>query len=272
MKSWFWYDGDLIQSGKIALSIEEPGLLYGATVFTTLRVYRQSLDHTLTNWVGHCDRLHHTLTQLGWQHPDWSRVRQGAEALTEHFPVLRITLFPDGREWITGRALPTDLPTRQQHGVMAWLAELAPSQSLQRSLSGHKTGNYLVPWLALQKAQQQGAKEAIFIDTQGTWLETSTGNLWGWQDDCWWTPPLTAGILPGLGRSQLVNWLKSQDQPLQQLPWTSEIGMGFEAIAYTNSVVEIVPIHTVLQSGKKIRYDPNHNSFNLLKQFFEQLR
>ncbi|HCF27363.1 MAG TPA: 4-amino-4-deoxychorismate lyase, partial [Cyanobacteria bacterium UBA11049] len=54
-----------------------------------------------------------------------------------------------------------------------------------------------------------GAGEAILVDANGNWLETSTGNLWGWQNGCWWTPPLEAGILPGVVRQQLINWCQN---------------------------------------------------------------
>lgn len=239
----FWYCGKLVEKGTLELAIDDVGLLYGATVFTTLRVYDRSLDSVGTNWAGHCDRMRSSLESLGWQMPDWEIVRQGAETLKADYPVLRITIFPDGRELITGRYLPADLSERQQLGIVAWLAE-APEY--RRSLAEYKTGNYLSAWLALQKAQQYGAKEAILIDANGNWLETSTGNLWGWGDGRWWTPPLSAGILPGLMRSQLIGFLLSQNEKVEEQPWTADVVKRLEAIAYTNSVLEIVPIHTVL--------------------------
>lgn len=238
-----WYAGKRITAGTIELGIDEPGLLYGATVFTTLRVYDRCLDDARTNWKGHLRRLKNSIQAFGWIEPDWERIRQGAEVLLSEFPVLRITIFPDGREWIVGRYLPEDLAERQQKGIVAWLAA-APE--FRRSLAEHKTGNYLSAWLALNQAKKYGAKEAILIDESGNWLETSTGNLWGWQDGRWWTPPLTAGILPGLMRKQLIDWLKSENQIIEEEFWTPDLVLGMEAIAYSNSVVEVVPIHTVI--------------------------
>ncbi|OKH37673.1 4-amino-4-deoxychorismate lyase [[Phormidium ambiguum] IAM M-71] len=238
-----WYAGKLNKKGRIELGIDEPGILYGATIFTTLRVYADSLDDGRTNWQGHCDRLRSSIQTFGWQEPNWARIREGAEILQRDFPVLRITIFPDGREWIIGRYLPPDLEERQQQGIVAWLAKTA---EFRRSLAEHKTGNYLTAWLALNEAKKHGAKEAILIDETGNWLETSTGNLWGWQDRRWWTPPLTERILPGLMRKQLIDWLKSQNQIVEEELWTEELVSGMEAIAYSNSVVEIVPIHTVI--------------------------
>ncbi len=290
----FWYNGQLIDGSTLELAIDDPGLLYGATVFTTLRVYQQSLPHPLTNWEKHCLRLLSSLQIFGWQLPDWQRLREGAETLSEFYPVLRITIFPDGREWITGRFLPPDLAQRQQQGITAWLADAsvpqlqlvdredkgdkgekggyrnATSYAYQRSLPTHKTGNYLSAWLAGQAARRMGATEAILIDAHGNWLETSTGNLWGWQEGCWWTPPLDAGILPGVARSQLIDWLQSHDCQVQEVTWDAKRVLQFEAIAYTNSVVEIAPIHTVLTTVGSLTYEPFHPCLEQLRQLWRQ--
>lgn len=238
----YWYDGKLYERDTLQLDIKDPGLLYGATVFTTMRVYARSLSHPLTSWQAHCDRLKHSLTTFDWQQPNWQRLRQGAKIILTSFPVLRITIFADGRELITGRNLPPDLAQRQQQGITAWVA----TESLfRRDIASHKTGNYLGAYLALQRAYKLGAKEAILIDAKGNWLETSTGNLWGWRDNCWYTPTLDSGILPGISRSQLLNYLRKHNILVRENIWSPEFVQDLQAIAYSNCVVEIVPIHTV---------------------------
>ena len=246
----FWYNGQLHSTKTLELDITDPGLLYGATVFTTLRVYERTLEHPRTQWQAHCDRLRTSIQDFGWCEPDWERLRHGAQLLSDRDRVLRVAIFPDGREWITVRSLPPDLSQRQQSGIMAWVAD---KPQFRRSLGVWKTGNYLPPWLALQEARKREALEAILTDEVGNWLETSTGNLWGWRQGDWYTPPLSGGILPGLMRAQLLKALQKQQQTVIEVPWTSEMVREFEAIAYTNSVVEIVPIHTVLISSHNSR-------------------
>lgn len=248
-----WYDGQRVEADEITRPINDPGLLYGATIFTTLRVWQDSLDHPLSFWQEHCDRLCHSLSFFGWIEPNWPKLRQGAEIMTHHYPVLRMTIFPDGREWITGRSLPTNLQQWQQEGVSAWVAP----QELRRSLPGHKTGNYLACWLAGQQARSHHCQEAILTDDQGNWLETSTGNLWGWADGSWWTPRLNAlesgqtqrkcrEILPGVGRSHLLRVLKWHNIDVQEHMWTPDQVSHFETVLYTNSVRHVVPINRVL--------------------------
>ena len=253
-----WYNGREIEGDQIQLSITDPGLIYGATTFTTLRVY-QLLNHPLTQWNEHCDRLKTAIAAFHWQAPDWNRLRLGAELMATDSPVLRIVIFPDGREWITGRSLPSDLSQRQQQGITAWVAD----SELSRSLPQYKTGNYLAPWLALQTAQRSSADEAIFVDQNRNWLESSTGTLWGWADGRWWTPPLSTGILPGLLRSRFVPELN----PIEE-PWSFETVKRFEAIAYTNCVIEVIPIHTVVDQDQNYHYDPTHPKLQQLRNFF----
>jgi 4-amino-4-deoxychorismate lyase len=265
----YWFNGQFYSAESLVLSVDEPGLLYGATIFTTLRVYQQSLEHPLTHWREHCERLQASLQALDWSQPSWNRVIRGAKTLLGTYPILRITIFPDGREWIMGRNLPSDLTTRQQQGIIAWLAKPDSSLAFQRSLPEHKTGNYLACWLAAQRSHKQDAQEAILVDPMGHWLETSTGNLWGWAEGQWWTPPLAAGILPGVARMQLINGLKRQNRRVGEISWSEDWVKNLEAIAYTNSIVEVVPIRAVLDGEQVIPYSPTHAGLEQLRTHFE---
>lgn len=265
----FWFDGHLSQDTTLPLAITDPAFLYGATVFTTLRVYQHSLDHPLTRWADHRHRLSQTLAVFQWPEPNWEQVRQGAECIQATDPIVRITCFPDGREFITGRPLPPDLASRQRQGITAWLAT---GELYRRSLPGFKTGNYLASWLALHQAQRQGATEAILADESGRWLETSTGNLWGWADGQWWTPPLGDGLLPGVARIHLLEHLRCQGVPVGEAAWEPAVVRQFEALAYSNSGVQIVPIHTVRRDRSTLSFDPYHRSLDILRAAFAEAK
>jgi 4-amino-4-deoxychorismate lyase len=245
MSDLYWYCGKSIASSKIELGINDPGLLYGATVFTTFRT--DAIDtHDL-----HCDRLRLSIEDLGWIQPDWGQVRSGVDYMAPQFPVLRITIFPDGRELITGRQLPSSLATWQQEGVTVVIAD----RQFTRSIPQHKTGNYLAPWLALQQARNQNIQEAILTNDQGDWLETTTGNLWGYRAGCWYTPPLSAGILPGIARSQILNQLQRENKPVVEIDWDQAWVKDLTAIGYSNSVIHLIPISTVFTPVGKLEYE-----------------
>ena len=247
----YWYDGELINSNQIQLDISEPGLLYGATVFTTMRVYDQSLEHPLTDWLAHCDRLKQSIQVFEWRQPQWSRLKHGASMLLENFSILRMVVFPDGKELITGRNLPEDLIQRQKEGIVAWVAT---EKKFQRSLAQHKTGNYLSAYLARNHALKRNATEAILIDEKENWLETSTGNLWGWRDGSWYTPLVNSGILPGIARSHLLNYFHQNNILVTEKIWSIDFIKQLQGLAYSNCVVEIVPIKEVLYLGECLHY------------------
>ncbi len=259
----FWYHGQLIESNVIELSIHNPALLYGATVFTTMRVYHQSLEHHLSNWQAHRDRLDYSIQSFNWQQPNWENIIAGVKLLIKYFPVLRITIFPDGEELIIGRNLPQDLRKNQQQGIKGWIANL----DLQRSLAVHKTGNYLGAWLALQEAKKMSANEAILVNKQGNWLETSTGNLWGYQDGIWWTPTLEEGILPGITRKMILG---QAHFPVQENIWTWEFVSKLEVLAYSNCIVQIIPFKIILNSQVELNFNPLDPKLTQIEKIFNQ--
>ena len=261
-----WYRGGWLEGDVLAHKndfLNSPSLRFGATVFTTMRVYEKDLSHPLTQWNAHCDRLRCSLDCFRWSQPNWQNLRIGCEQMLARSPsvVLRLTIFPDGCEWIAGRALPHNLNEQQQAGISAWIAPA----SYQRSLPTHKTGNYLASWLAKSQAEAVAAEEAILIGDRAEWLETSTGNLWGWKDGHWWTPK-TDRCLPGLMRDWLIARLHAAGEPVGFAPWDAQRVPEFEAIAYSNCVVQFLPIHTIVSGQTKLNYNAQHASIQALQR------
>jgi 4-amino-4-deoxychorismate lyase len=261
----FWYNGSLIEGNHLELAIEDPGFLYGATVFTTMRVYDRSLSHPLTNWQAHCDRLHNILQSFNWKLPQWKRLQEGAEILLQNHPVLRLTIFPDGRELILGRSLPLHLERTREKGITAFWDE---ENNFCRSLGDRKTGNYLSAWLALQEAKARGADEAILSDERGIWLETSTGNLWGWKDGCWYTPKANGHLLSGLSRSLILQRLTADRVDVRENIWNLDFVGELEILAYSNCVVEILPIASVITTTKQLHFNSTCPAIEKIVAYF----
>ncbi len=255
----FFFNGNLISGDTIELPVNSVALLYGATVFTTLRVYNGCLDHPLTHWQQHCDRTSNSIREFGWKMPNWQKIKQEAQELSNYFPVLRITIFPNGQELILGRQLPNHLSIKQLEGVKG---KVITNNQLKRSLPLHKTGNYLAPYLALEGVKKENFHEAILTDDQENWLETSTGNLWGYVNHGWFTPSLREGILGGIARKFI---LENADFPIQENVWHPNFIKTLSAIVYSNSVVEIVPFKLITIGKQIIKFDPTHHAIKQLK-------
>lgn len=240
----YWLAGKWHDSGEITLSITDPSLLYGATIFTTLRVFENNLFHPHSHWQAHGDRLRHTITDLHWPEPNWSEINQGAIEVAKYYPVVRITILSDGRELIIGRDLPVNLRQKQQQGIQGWVAT---DKIYRRPMANFKTGNYLGAWRALKEAIAQDSGEAILVNQAGHWLETATGNLWGFDGETWYTPPMS-GILPGVMRSHLMHQLTLQGDVVVAEPWTLELVGRLRAIGYSNSVVGVIPFTSIMNT------------------------
>jgi branched-subunit amino acid aminotransferase/4-amino-4-deoxychorismate lyase len=238
----YWYQGKLFEGDRLELAIDDPGLLYGATVFTTLRVYDEDYLHPQTAWHLHRSRLEDSLAALSWQPPNWQAVETSLVSLSRYYPVLRVTLFPDGRELTIGRSLPVDLTQRQANGIVATLGSYL---NASRSLPALKTGNYLLPWQTMRHAADLGGKEAILTDANGNWLETTTGNLWGLVGGKWWTPSLDGQILPGICRDRLLAILADRGSLGGECSWDRQFVDRITSLRYSNSVVESIPIYEV---------------------------
>ncbi len=235
----YWWTGQMHVGVTLELNLDDPALIYGATVFTTLRIYQQDPQHPLTALKAHFHRLETQVDALDWVAPSWEQVNLAVQTLAPYYPVLRITLFPDGRELVTGRALPSDLAQKQQMGVVLFTVEGG------RSWPHLKTGNYLVSFQAWRQAEAHGAQEAILMQ-EGTWLETSRGNLWAWDGSQYLTPSEEGGLV-GIFQQQLISRLVCLAIPHAVVPFTPERQRSFQALGYSNSVVELLPVREIME-------------------------
>lgn len=72
-------------------------------------------------------------------------------------------------------------------------------------LLAHKTSVRQVYDAAWQEAEQQGAFDAIFLNEQGFVTEGGRSNVFAKIKGQWFTPPLAAGVLPGVMRAQVLS-------------------------------------------------------------------
>jgi branched-chain amino acid aminotransferase len=70
-----------------------------------------------------------------------------------------------------------------------------------------KSGNYLNNVLGLAEAKAAGATDCVMLNHAGHVTEASTSNLFVRLDGVWCTPPLDAGILAGITRALLLDFL-----------------------------------------------------------------
>jgi branched-subunit amino acid aminotransferase/4-amino-4-deoxychorismate lyase len=80
---------------------------------------------------------------------------------------------------------------------------LLPS-SIQRAMPQLKSISHLASVVGLRRAEDAGADEGLFTSVEGRVLEGTATNIFGVDGDTLLTPPVEAGILPGIVRAWVI--------------------------------------------------------------------
>jgi branched-chain amino acid aminotransferase len=225
-----WLDGGLRNADDAHVSVFDHGLTVGDGVFETLKSV-EGRPFALTR---HLKRLATSARGLGLPEPDLEEVRHACEAVTRANPMplgrLRVTytggLSPLGSD--RGEAGPTLLvalgeatrrPDTTSVITVPW------TRNERGALSGLKTTSYAENVVALARARQQAASEALFSNTRGRLCEGTGTNVFVVLDGELHTPPLESGCLAGITRALVAEWsgARETDLPLDALDRAEEV-------------------------------------------------
>ena len=123
-----------------------------------------------------------------------------------------------------------------------------------------KSLNYLDNILARAEVRDDGFDEAVFINTKDNVTETTTSNIFMVKRSTVITPPLTAGLLPGITRQVVIEIIKKyfRSKICERNIRPGDLSNADE-IFLTNSILEIVP---VVKLGKRKIGDGTPGAFN----------
>jgi len=215
-------DGRICPESEAVVPVLDRGFLFGDSVYEVIR----TRNGNLFAWREHLDRLRESAAGIGMalSLDDAGILRRVVDTMRaagnqEHYVRIVVTRgdgtapsidlrTAKGRErWIVfARALPP-APTDVRLKVIERL------RNDRRALDpAVKSGNYLNNVLGLAEAQQQGATDCLFLNAQGFVTEASTSNVFVVRGGEWITPPLHAGILSGVTRALLLEWLRANGE------------------------------------------------------------
>ena len=241
-----WLDGRLLDELEARISPFDHGLLTGDGIFETLRVYAPGVAFAASR---HLDRLARSAAGLNLRLPEPAVLRR---AMADVIDTNRLT---DGRLRITvtggpaplgsdrGDAVPTVIVAASAMAPWPETADVVTvpwPRNERGALAGLKTISYAENVVALARARESGAGEAIFGNLGGNLCEGTGTNVFLAQDGRLITPPLSAGCLAGVTRDLLVELLPvaEEDVPLGRLVEADEAFL-------TSSTREIQPIRAV---------------------------
>jgi branched-chain amino acid aminotransferase len=107
---------------------------------------------------------------------------------------------------------------------------------------GAKVGNYLVAVLAVRRARERGSDEALIIDASGHVVEGATSNVFAVRGGVLVTPPVEAGILPGITRARLLEIARSLGVACEEKTLGVAELMTADEVFISSSVREVVPV------------------------------
>ncbi|MCX4727704.1 aminotransferase class IV [Streptomyces sp. NPDC090052] len=240
-----WVNGGLRDADTALVSVLDHGLTVGDGIFETVKA-TGGRTFALTR---HLDRLTRSARGLGLPDPDLDEVRRACRAVLDANPVelgrLRITytggLSPLGSD--RGDAGPTLVvalgATKRRPDTTA--AVTVPWTRNERSaLAGLKTTSYAENVVALARAHEHGATEALFANTTGALCEGTGSNVFVVVDGELHTPPLSSGCLAGITRALAVEWTGARETelPLDVLERAEEIFL-------TSTLRDVQAVHRI---------------------------
>jgi branched-chain amino acid aminotransferase len=107
---------------------------------------------------------------------------------------------------------------------------------------GAKVGNYLVAVLSVRSARERGSEEALIMDANGHVVEGATSNVFAVIGGVLVTPPVEAGILPGITRARLLELAGVQGIACQEKTLTVAELLAADEVFISSSIREVVPV------------------------------
>lgn len=240
-----WVDGELRDAADATVSVLDHGLTVGDGVFETIK----AVDGQAFALDRHLRRLARSALGLGLPEPDLSEVARACAA------VLADSAAPRGRVRVTytggiaplgsdrgdaGATLVVAFSPPPAHDAAAAVVTVPWTRNERGALSGLKSTSYGENVVALARAREQGASEAVFANTTGRLCEGTSSNVFVVLDGRLLTPPLASGCLAGITRELVLEWTdaREEDLPYEALDEAEEVFL-------TSSLRDLQPVDRV---------------------------
>jgi branched-chain amino acid aminotransferase len=240
-----WVDGGLKDADSATVSVFDHGLTVGDGVFETLK----AVDGIAFAMDRHIARLARSARGLGLPEPDADEDRRACAAVLGANPMqfgrLRVTYTggpsPLGSDrGSSGPTLVVALGASSPRPDTTAVVTVPWTRNERGALAGLKSTSYAENVVALARAHEHGATEALFANTQGRLCEGTGSNVFVVVDGELLTPPLGSGCLAGITRALVIEWAgaREADLPFNVLAEADEFFV-------TSSLRDVQAVHRV---------------------------
>jgi branched-chain amino acid aminotransferase len=206
-----WLDGRPMSAGEMHVSLTDPALHVGLSVFETLAVRRGRV----LDLPPHLDRLERSASRLRVVLPPRERIestaREAARAETTGCGWLKILVTRGGR-WavLIGPMSPEEEGRAISAVLLPW------RRDPRDALSGVKSTSYAHLELGLEEAWRRGADEGLWRNSRGHLAEGSSSNLFVVVRRTVRTPALREGVLAGVVRDLAIRASRELGYPVHE--------------------------------------------------------
>ncbi|NML53548.1 aminodeoxychorismate lyase [Streptomyces sp. R302] len=263
-----WVNGGLYDEETARVSVLDHGLTVGDGIFETVKAERgETFALTL-----HLERLTRSARGLGLPDPDLDEVRRACAAVLDANPMelgrLRITytggLSPLGSErGDAGTSLVVAVGATSRRPDTTAVVTVPWTRNERGALTGLKTTSYAENVVALARAKEAGATEALFANTVGRLCEGTGSNVFVVLDGRIHTPPVSSGCLAGITRALAVEWTGAveTDLPFDVLETAEEVFL-------TSTLRDVQAVHRV--DGRELAAAPGPVTAKAMRIFEER--
>ncbi len=273
---WVYVNGRWRRASHATVSVLDHGLLYGDGLFETMRAYHG----TLFRQSAHLDRLLKSAHQIYLSAPSKpvlaSLLDQTLSKNVLQDAILRVTLTRGKSEgWgapcgapsvlIMPRPLP-DVPAGGLSAIVIKNRRHAAATEITM-----KSTSFIGNILCRIEAQQRGAQDGLFLNTEGYLTEATTSNLFWITDGVLQTPSQENGILPGITRHEVIRLAKRSKIPVKEGCYPLDVLLHADEAFLTNSASELMPLVDV--EGYRIGGGhPGVMTLNLHRMFQKEVK
>lgn len=255
-------NGEFVPESEAMVSVFDRGFLYGDGLFETLLI-RHGIPF---RWHQHMERFQGGLELLKLRCPfDHATLRRFAESLVEknnhQDAILRIHLSRGvGLRGYSPKG--ADIPTfvMSLHALQAgagtemqqWKIITSKMRQLAEDpLSTAKTSDKLRQVLARMEADEQGADDALLLNSAGDVSETTCANVFWIEGGRLHTPPARVGILPGVTREVVMRLAPACGLTVLESQAGTDRLLAADAVLLTLSSLGIVEVKGL--DGRPVR-------------------
>ena len=246
-------NGRILPEAEAVVPLNDRGFLLGDGLFETVRV----ANGNPFRFAQHLERLSRGADFLKIKLPFESKeIQKFAAQLIEknNLPeaVLRLTLTrgAGARGYspkncgaptlvMTQHLLPPQNPDEPLQWSLVTASYRIPAGD---ALAAFKTTSKLLNVLARAEAEEQGADEALLLNTNGEVAETASGNIFWIYRDAVCTVPTGRGVLPGITRAVVLEICQSLGLAVNKRVIKPEHLWKAEGIFVTQSALGIIPV------------------------------